>query len=766
MLWKWLPWKFFASRLARWHGFLDPVGLLTRIESFAQPSEVGAPIELLRAGSVLHARGLINTKVIQQNIDWIWPYWVQRQFDPADASFIPRAFSITHINLTPRNWTAVGIPGCQALPIVDPRGLLTPLFDGWSLDGWVIPDQGPALLPSRLGPEQVSQKLDMTEGWAVDTVCRRDQLRLRSRIDARRADRFVNARAALEATSPVDGWLVLSVRPFNPEGVSFIHDLQRSDARTIAVENKPCLRFSREIDHWQTSCYEQGDVFFLVERGARTEDRDSVHCAKGLASGAAMFRLEAGQRTEVSVEVDLGCDKASRPLLPTGRAESWSQALEGTCRFDCPDRRFVELYDAALGTLVLLNPQDPVPGPYTYKRFWFRDAAYLLYAMICAGMTDRVSESLQRFPDRQTATGFFHSQQGEWDSNGQVLWLLGQYRQLTGRPLSEPWPKVVRKASRWIRRKRTSDDLEDLHAGLLPAGFSAEHLGNNDFYYWDDFWSVGGLRAAAGLMAGWDKPDDARGCQAGADALDRAIRRSLDRSKPNRRIEAIPASPYRRMDAGAVGSLAAGWPLAVRAPQDPELLGTADWLYQNCLVDGAFFQQMIHSGLNAYLTLHLAQVFLRAGREAYWPLVQAVAELASPTGQWPEAIHPGTGGGCMGDGQHGWAAAEWLLMVRSLFLREQAERLVLAPGIPRHWVRGGGSARLGPTPTRFGPVRVAVERAGDGLEVSWTARWRDRPEAIEIAPPGSEPRRVDPAEQGRAICATANRETRTERHTR
>ena len=132
---RWLPWRFVIRRLARAHGFLDPLALIAQLRRFAQPSEVGEPVELLRAGMVFHARGLINSRVLQHNLDWVWPYRVQRQFDPKDDAFVPRAFSITHVNLTHRNWTAIGVPDCEALPIVDPRGLLTPhsrqLVAGW-----------------------------------------------------------------------------------------------------------------------------------------------------------------------------------------------------------------------------------------------------------------------------------------------------------------------------------------------------------------------------------------------------------------------------------------------------------------------------------------------------------------------------------------------------------------------------------------------------------------------------------------------------------
>ena len=82
-------WKLFMSRVARKHGFVDPMVLFSRLVRFSQPSEVAAPTELLRATAVLHARGLVNSQAIQHNLDWVWPYWVKRQFDPKDESFVP-----------------------------------------------------------------------------------------------------------------------------------------------------------------------------------------------------------------------------------------------------------------------------------------------------------------------------------------------------------------------------------------------------------------------------------------------------------------------------------------------------------------------------------------------------------------------------------------------------------------------------------------------------------------------------------------------------
>ncbi|MBF0254605.1 MAG: hypothetical protein HQL11_05735 [Candidatus Omnitrophica bacterium] len=120
---RWFPWKFLVRRMARSRGFLDPMRFLAAVQRFARPSEVLAPTELLRLSALLHARGFMNAQAIQHNLDWVWPYWVERHLDPSEESFVPRAFSLTYINLTRRNWTAVGLPGLGLYPIVDPRGL-------------------------------------------------------------------------------------------------------------------------------------------------------------------------------------------------------------------------------------------------------------------------------------------------------------------------------------------------------------------------------------------------------------------------------------------------------------------------------------------------------------------------------------------------------------------------------------------------------------------------------------------------------------------
>lgn len=729
---KWLPWKYLLRRLARAHGFTDPIVVLSHLRRFAQPSEVGAPMELLRAGAIFHARGLINTGAIQHNLDWVWPYWIQRQFDPKDDAFIPRAFSITHVNLSHRNWTAVGVPDYDHLPIVDPCGLLTPFWDGWSLDAWIITDDKHELIPAHM--KSVNQRLELASGLAITSSTQRDGLSLSSRTEVIVDNQNIICRQQLTAHADCHAWLAVMLRPYNCEGVSFISKAAlHNSGRGWIINDKHHVEFSERVDRYQFSNYRYGDVRVQLPS---TGDRDHVKCEVGMATAAAMFEIQPGATRDITVSIPLnkGILRLGHPSKQT--YPNWKEALAGYAKLSVPDKHFQFLYEAALHALVLHSPGDIYAGPYTYKRFWFRDAAYIAHAMLCAGLTTRVERALNQFARRQTISGYFLSQDGEWDSNGEALWILHRFYELTGRPVKRELRDMIHKGAHWIINKRLSDTLSVPHAGLLPAGFSAEHLGPNDYYYWDDFWAIAGLDAAAKMIAELDNPGMAAQFREQSRQLRTAIERSLQLTAARRDRPGIPASPYRRMDGGAIGSIVASYPLQLYPANERRLLDTADFLLNKCFVDGGFFQDMIHSGINVYLTLHIAQVFLRAGDMRFAALVSNAAALASPTGQWPEAIHPRTRGGCMGDGQHMWAAAEWVMMMRNCFVREEDDRLILASGIFPAWLEGKHLMSFGPAPTPFGDISISIQPEADKVIINWKGDWRRAAPRIEVRCPG------------------------------
>jgi hypothetical protein len=460
-----------------------------------------------------------------------------------------------------------------------------------------------------------------------------------------------------------------------------------------------------------------------------------------MATSAALFRVHSHIPRQVCIDVPL-----ERDAKPAGTAINaaamWSRALSGAVSIQLADRRASFLFDSALATLILHTPGDVYAGPYTYKRFWFRDAVQIAHALMCSGLLDRAKAILDSFAARQDHSGYFYSQQGEWDSNGQVLWAYARYCELSGAKPDPAWIEPIARGAEWIARKRVRHAPGQPHHGLMPAGFSAEHLGTNDFYYWDDFWSIAGLRRTSDLLRAAGLGARAERFRTEADDLLASVERSLELVRRRSQTDAMPASPYRRLDSAAVGSLVAGYPLQIWSGDDPRLRATAAYLLHRHVLNGALFHDIAHSGLNPYLTLHLAQVLMRAGEPGFERLIRAVAAIASPTGKWPEAVHPTLGTGCMGDGEHAWAAAEWIMVIRNAFIREEGARLVLCSGVLPAW-RETERVHFGPTPTRFGSVSLTLEQTHEGTTVEWSVDWRERPSHIEVALPGVQPIQVD-----------------------
>jgi hypothetical protein len=738
----WLPWQFLLRVAARRRGFIDPIELLARLRRFAQPSEVQEPIELVRAGVIFHARGLINTKVFQYNLDWIWPYWVVRQFDPADPSFLPRAFSFSHVNLTHRNWTALGVPGMDDYPIVDPRGLVTLPVDPWSLDWWFVPEQGEPLYPSHV--EQADQQLDFGRGLEVITRCAGPAGELRSSAVVERVAgaEGLHEVIRLEATvrSRTPGLLVLAARPANPEGVHFIEHIHFADDGW-QVNSRYRVHLNRAPQAMVASTYAHGDLPSNLT--ARFVAGEHVRCPAGMATAAATFHVHAGEPLTVGATVELSREKPV-PIRARSRAHSpgalsWDEALTGTPELDVPEPRWKFLHDAALRTIVLLSPNEIFPGPSTYRRFWFRDACLVMHALLAANLNTRVRRALDGFPARQRADGYFHSQEGEWDANGQVLWIADLYERALDQKLPAPlWAALTRGAT-WITRKR-QHPRSGIAKGLLPPGFSAEHLGPVDQYYWDDFWGLAGLEAASRMAARRGDHVLEHALREQAEAFAQDVRRNLDDLPPAVAQRGVPASPHRRMDAGAIGSMVADYPLRLdHVVTHDAMLRSADWLWRHCRHAGGFFQDMVHSGINAYLTLGLAQTFMRHGDHRHMGLIDAVAHLASPTGQWPEAVHPRTLGGCMGDGQHTWAAAEWILALRASFVREEASGLVIGAGLRETWFEQAEQLSYGPTATGYGSVRVTFVRRQESWFARVHGRWHRNAPRVRFAIAGFAP---------------------------
>jgi hypothetical protein len=753
----------------------DVVRHLTTFQRLGETVEVELPGELMPVGARTVFRALRTRGAAQIGPDWVWPYWLERQLDPGSPAFVPRGHLPFLTNMTLRNWTAVGNLDSPWEAIVDPRGLVTPWFDGWSLDWWVGADDR-WHLPSR--EVNVRQRL-VGDSPVVETAMRVPGGDVVERVYAVRRSSTEGGGelvvAEVENSSKVPVAVALAVRPYNPEGLSVIERLGLHDGTTVTVDGRVAMLLPKPPARVAASTFHDGDSAGTVLSGAAGERwRGTVRDPAGLAQAAFVYPLAHGATLRAAIPLvperrtrrrgearRRVADAAAFPrALPPADAvaRGWqSQGARGL-RLVLPDERLASAVDASRRFLLLLHDGDEItPGPSTYHRFWFRDAAYLLAALDHYGYHDEVAHVLRSYPGRQHSDGFFFSQRKEWDANGAALHALVRHWRVTrDAALVDSMVGSIAKGVHWIDRKRHARKAkrnDPALRGLFPAGVSAEHLGPFDYFYWDDFWGVAGLRAGAELLRAADQHDAAVEADRFAAAMWDDVERSLGLTAERLGTTAIPAGPRRRLDSGAIGSLVACTPLDLLAPDDPRIAATADVIRQrftfdppwavdaavDASTDGglAFFQGISHTGLGTYLTLQLAAVELRAGDRRCLDRLAWMLDAATPTWTWPEAIHPRLEGGCMGDGHHGWAAAEMLTFVRDLLVRDVPDGVVLASLVPAGWYGRGWEVH--DAPTAAGHISYAVRWHGDRAALLWEVTPHPGVERVTLSAPGLDP---------------------------
>jgi hypothetical protein len=761
----------------------DVVRHLTTFQRLGETVEVELPGELMPIGARTVFRALRTRGAAQIGPDWVWPYWLERQLDPVSPAFVPRGHLPFLTNMTHRNWTAVGNLDSPWEAIVDPRGLVTPWFDGWSLDWWVGADDR-WHLPSR--EVNVRQRL-VADTPVVETAMRVPGGDVIERVYAVRRSSTEGGGelvvAEVENAGRVPVALALAVRPYNPEGLSVIERLGLHDGTTVTVDGRVALLLPKPPARVAASTFHDGDSAGTVMSGAAGERwQGTVKDPAGLAQAAFLYPLAHG--TTLRAAMPLVPERRTRrrgearrrvadaPDLPKSLppaeavARGWQSQSDRGLRLELPDERLAAAVDANRRFLLLLHDGDEItPGPSTYHRFWFRDAAYLLTALDHYGYHDEVAQVLRSYPGRQHADGFFFSQRKEWDANGAALHALVQHWRLTrDAALVEPMVGPIAKGVHWIDRKRHAGKAnrnDPALRGLLPAGVSAEHLGPFDYFYWDDFWGVAGLRAGGELLRAVHQDEAAAAAERFAASMWDDLERSLELTAGRLGTVAIPAGPRRRIDSGAIGSLVACAPLDLLAPDDPRIAATVDVIRQRFMLDTvpaaqegaadggrAFFQGISHTGLGTYLTLQLAAVELRAGDRRCLDRLTWMLDAATPTWTWPEAIHPRLDGGCMGDGHHGWAAAELLNFVRDLLVREVAGGVALASLVPDAWYGQGWEVH--DAPTAAGRVSYAVRWHGDRAALLWDVA-PGAAETVRVTAPGLDPAWSTSERRGEAL---------------
>lgn len=782
--------------LKRWAGQFgvrpSDIDFLTRAGKLGRPSRTLFPRDLIAQAASMNLRGLMNAAVIQSNLDWVWPYWAVRQFNPKSTSFTPRGFFPSSFNGAHRNWTAIGCLDSEREAVVDPRGLLTPLLNGWSLDFWLA-ENGRLVAPSQL--ENVHQHLEGNFP-VVATEFEEIGIAVHAEAWATRVSNqeFVVERVILRNTTEQERDLTFfwAARPYNPEGISPIKDAWIKDQYLLIngslgayLTQKPRVAFC--------SNFKQGDVSRKLRKlspGVKLPER--ADCSFGLATAAAGLdaRLRPGEIDSFTILLPMSKMGATREIIEALRkfdydavkAQTildWKGKLARGMQVALPDANLANSFEANKAYLLLLDDgKEITSGPLTDHRSRLRDAVYLVNALDKLGYHPEAERKLYAYTIRQHKDGFFGARDGEWDANGQAIWLLLEHFRLTGNRdfLAKVYPSI-KKGIDWIERKRRSKKqldgstgkpkpveaagksnpaepagnkttasmgnqpaapapslkpkLRSPHEGLLPPSFGAGDQGLFDYYYWDDFWALAAIREGEAAAEALGLGDEARRFERRKTNFWQWIEASLKYVEQGLGWPAIPASPYRRMDSGAIGSVCVLYPLRLLEPDDELIVNTVDEIRETMFFEDAFLQNVFYSGVNCSLSTHVAQSYLFRRSPNLWPVVRWLVRHSSETHTWPEAIHPVTRGGCMGDGHSGRTAANWLLLVRNILFFEEENRLVITASIPVEWVAPGQQIGVSGAPSYFGTIGYNITASEAEITLNLDCSFRQPPREIE-----------------------------------
>lgn len=480
-----------------------------------------------------------------------------------------------------------------------------------------------------------------------------------------------------------------------------------------------------------------GGADFLAQAAWDTEAE--VKDASGWATALLWWTSGAGSHS-VQVVVNLA-PSTSRCIA--GRAAAltrWQEALQGLEGFECLKGEnakngachFAEDVPAvgswaeawrcartAVGHLLMNRAGAALqPGPRRYTRSWIRDGVIMGAALARAGQPAALEDFVRWFAGWVRPDGFVPcvvDETGvdtlvEHDSHGQFLWGVREAWWFGAGEdfLQEMWP-VVERVTEYLRNLRERS-AEAPCTGLLPVSVSHEgYFAQPVHSFWDDFWGVRGVMAAAEVAATLGHAERAHAWKAEGEDFRHAVATALRQVMDRRRIDYVPGSvEWADFDptatANAVGLLdfADDLPSAALTHTFSHYLDgvrrrahTTDWknytAYEVRLV-GAF----VRCGRRAEAQ-ELLSTFLADRRPVAW-------------NQWPEiSWRDPRAPGHLGDLPHAWIGAEFFLSWWSCLIeeRESTGEIILAAGLRREWLREG--IHMARCPVRGGQWRLCLE---------------------------------------------------------
>lgn len=663
-------------------------------------------------------------------------------------------------------WTPIGSPEGRRRALINEEGMVEVDEAGFSLEPFLLTEGRPVTWAD----VEITRSLPKGGAPLPSVIWKADGMwmEILPWIDGRNENLTLHVTYRLKFRKPSPGArLIVTVCPYqvNPPwqafrnlgGLSPIHQIL-SDASGMLVDNRK-VAVTPQADAHGVSAFEEGGVLAFLASGEMPA-RNSVNDDSGLAGGAMAWDVPSGKTTlevtvsvpyfgELRMPVNKGRSKALARWRRTLGAVEWHVPGCAVPAFDC---------FRTAAAHILINRDGPAiqPGPRRYTRSWVRDCVIMGAALDKTGLPKPLRVFLTWYAQFQRDDGFVPcvvDRNGvdwlvEHDSHGQFLWGVREVLRNSGdRKFVADMLPHVRKAADYLINLRaermTAAYQSGEHAasyGLLPESASHEgYLAHPVHSYWDDFWGVRGLEAAANLSETIGLIDEADRWKSEAGRFQTDLLRSIEKVIADKQLNYIPGSvEWADFDPTATSNAIAMLDFAGVLPEAPLHAMLETYL------DGFRRKHRGDMPWNNYTAyeIRIIGAFVRLGkRDEANELLEFFLSDRRPLewNQWPEITwRDPRSPGHLGDVPHTWIAAEYLLALASMVAseREATSSMVLAAGMPWEWISNVEEFSVKNLPTRYGNLDFTIAASGThAIHVKVGDNITLPPGGLSIAPP-------------------------------
>jgi hypothetical protein len=515
----------------------------------------------------------------------------------------------------------------------------------------------------------------------------------------------------------------------------------------------PTVKDWRKAFDWPT----EGENFLnwiQVEATNTSDDRAEAKVKVGFSKGRADddktfdWSLAPGASAVATVRIpfspvdDPSVFASADPNVWLDRTvQYWHGALAGAAHIQVPCKKASQaLLAAHVCQLIASDHGEVHGGEGFYDEFYIRDGAYQVMELEEAGLWDAARKAVELYLKRQRPDGRFESQAGQFDANGQAVWVLWQYYKITNDRewLEKVYPQM-RRAVDWTMTARRQAATDSPFAGVLPNALAdGEYLWDGNYHIVGyDFWNLRGLLCTADAARILGKADEADELVNEA----KLYRAAIDAAWKRTGLAHFP--PSWETVGTHWGDTETLWPTELFDHDDPRV----DALIKHVREDfgGGFVEGTIqwlgrpgaiHPYMGAYTTM---ADLVRGNHEQvvedfYWYLLHSTAAHAFAEGiyferryAWSETLPHVTG------------ACNYALMLRHMLVHEQGDELHLLKAVPDWWLGEGREIRVKDAPTHFGVMSMTVRGTANGVQVELEPPTRQPPKRIVLHLPESRP---------------------------